>query len=262
MSNLREEIEILCQARLGRLPNLDDPQGYNDKIQWLKLYDQRLEQIQCVDKAGAREWVRERVGPHVLVPLTDAFPAVWKCTHNSGGVRTVRNEAEAKAAHEALKPRLAKRYGLGKGEWAYQFVTPAILKETLLSNATDYKFHCAQGEIRWVQVIWGRDGVKPRECILRPDWSPMGVQMDDKMQRDDSPPLPAQEARRELEAVARTLAQGWQYVRVDLYHSDGQVRFGELTFWPRAGCYQNGAADAVFGALMPIDLAQRREPLC
>jgi hypothetical protein len=260
--SLRAEIEALCQDRLGRLPNLDDPRGYNDKIQWLKLYDQRPEQIQCVDKAGAREWVRERIGPEVLVPLTSGYPAVWKCTHNSGGVRVVFDAAEAKAAHRALTERMAKPYGQGKGEWAYQFVKPAILKERMLSNPTDYKFHCAQGEIRWIQIIWGRNQAKPRECILRPDWTPLGVQMDDKMVRDGDPPMPAEDARRELEDVARRLAQGWQYVRVDLYHSDGGVRFGELTFWPRAGCYRNGDADAVFGDLMPLDLSARREPLC
>lgn len=39
----------------------------------------------------------------------------------------------------------------------------------------------------------------------------------------------------EMVYVARTLAKGWPFVRVDLYVHDGRVFFGEMTFHPAGG---------------------------
>ena len=52
-----------------RLPNLRTCPTYNDKIQWLKLFDQAPEIVSCTDKLGAREYVRKRIGQNFLVDL-------------------------------------------------------------------------------------------------------------------------------------------------------------------------------------------------
>lgn len=261
---LREVIERLCVKQLGRLPDLKRPKGYNDKIQWLKLHDQRRDQIIACDKWGVRDWVAERAGKDVLIPArlgvcSDFLPAYVKCTHDSGSARLARNGVELRAAQTFAESRLGKPYGVDKGEWAYEFVRARIMTEEALAANTDYKFHCVHGRVAWVQVIWDR-GVQTKEAIFSPDGAVTGLHMDEKMIHcPDQSQNPGGMAWRELTTLAESLARGWRYVRVDLYWT-GRPWFGELTFWPRAGCYRS-ADEPNFGEMLDIDLTERRQPV-
>lgn len=260
---MRDEIDSLCQRYLGRLPDLEAPKGYNDKIQWLKLHDQRKEQITACDKWA----VRQMVPPVLLIPAELGVSRQWplrvlKCTHDSGSVRMVKSEAEEQSALALFGPRLARQYGVGKGEWAYRHIAPQVMTEKALGrNVTDYKFHCVHGQVRWAQVIADRAN-KPRETILDPQGNVMALHMDEKMiHAPDAAAYPGPIAWRALRNVAEALARPWRYVRVDLYWHEGRVFFGELTFWPRAGCYRSND-EPVFGEMLDIDLTVRLDPVC
>lgn len=260
-------VEALCMQRLGRPPDLENPRGYNDIIQWLKLHDQRREQITACDKWAARDWVAERVGEPFLIDaklgLAPGFrPFMAKCTHDSGSARIVHSAVDVPAAKQKLEARLAKPYGIEKGEWAYQFVEPRIIAERLLPGpVVDYKFHCAHGEPRWVQVIADRHTGKPKETILAPDGSLLAMHMDHKMDHNPDPAAyPGAWAWRTLFALAKTLSADWRYARVDLYWSMNRAWFGELTFWPLSGCYLT-PYEPVFGEMLAIDLSEKLEPI-
>lgn len=264
---LRETIEALCIARLGRWPNLDQPQGYNDLIQWLKLYDQRPDHIVCCDKWAARDWVAERAGEDVLIPATldwppIRLPAVAKCTHDSGSARLISTDAELPRALEKLNARRARKYGVEKGEFAYALIAPRIIVEDILPDPiVDFKFHCSHGKIRWVQVIFDRASGHPHETILTPDGERTVFHMDDKMVSVPSADVyPGDEAWSRLCGLAVRLASGWRYVRVDLYWAWGRALFGEMTFWPRAGCY-NSKDEPLFGHMLQLDLTYKFPPL-
>lgn len=249
--SLTDTINNLCMRQLGRLPNLDNPIGYNDKIQWLKLNDQKPEQIRACDKLG----VRTIVPREYLIPLAQEgeYPQVVKCNHDSGGTRLARNEQERAEAINFLTPRLRQPYGIDKGEWAYQFIKPAeLFAERFVPWASvDYKMHCVHGRVAWIQVIWNRGRGTTTEAILTPDAKPTGLHMDEKMRSANHCPFtPDWQALTEL---AEKLSQPYRYVRVDLYYGDAQPWFGELTFWPRAGCYKS-ADESVFGYLLAIDM--------
>lgn len=251
-----EEINRLCLSRLGRLPNMDNPQGYNDKIQWLKLYDQRPEQITACDKWAVRETV-----PKVLrIPAKLGVSRAWserflKCTHDSGSAIAVNADGEEANALAILKPRLARKYGIGKGEWAYNHVPPQLMTEKRLAQNTDYKVHCVHGEPKWVQVIGGRP--HPWETIFDAQGNVLPLHMDEKMRHSPvASSYPGGIAWRALMNVARGLAKPWRYVRVDLYWSDDRVHFGELTFWPRSGCYRSPDEPA-FGEMLSIDMTEK-----
>ena len=258
---LRETVNQLCQKRLGRLPDLESPKGYNDKIQWLKLHDQRKEHITACDKWAVRQMVPEQHLIEARLGLApDLIPGFVKCTHDSGGTMKVESDLDSQRAHLALAPRLSQSYGVTKGEWAYQFVPPRLMTERLLElNITDYKFHCSEGEIRWVQVIHDRARAV-KETILQPSGRSSGLHMDQNMRHcPDAPVYPGGDAWTELTGLARKLAAPWKYVRVDLYWSQGQAWFGELTFWPLAGCYRT-KDEPVFGDLLVMGL-DKREPI-
>lgn len=259
---MRAVIDALCLKRIGRKPNLERPKGYNDKIQWLKLHDQRKEHITACDKWA----VRETVPSHNLIParlgvVYNFLPAVLKCTHDSGGTRACYTLHQMAEAREVLHSRLQRPYGVAKGEWAYQFVPPRLMTERLLEeNITDYKFHCVNGQVRWVQVISDR-AKGATETILSPEGRPTWRHLDHNMRHaPDAKVFPGDVAWSELTALAERLAQGWKYIRVDLYWSADRAWFGELTFWPLSGCYRT-KDEQYFGELLDFSLT-KREPLC
>lgn len=262
---LIETIDELCIERLGRKPDLENPQGYNDLIQWLKVHDQRKEQITACDKWAVRKIVRAKADcliPAQLGYSLKAMPCIMKCTHDCGSGRVVRKRGDFLDAHLSLRSALQRPYGVEKGEWAYALVKPRVITEKLLGKKMiDYKFHCSHGEIRWAQIIserWHEDG--PRETILAPDGAVLGLHMDQNMRHVPEGAYPGDEAWEKLTGLAEALAEGWRYVRVDLYWSRGKAWFGELTFWPLAGCYTT-PDEPVFGEMLGLDLSLKFEPI-
>ena len=83
----------------GKELNLQDPQTFSEKIQWLKLHDRNPEYTTMVDKYEVKKYVSERIGSEYIIPsygvwdhfddidfesLPESF--VLKCTHDSGGL--------------------------------------------------------------------------------------------------------------------------------------------------------------------------------
>lgn len=53
----------------GKLINFKNPKGYNEKLQWIKIYDRHPEHSKLVDKLAVREHIREVWGEEHLFPL-------------------------------------------------------------------------------------------------------------------------------------------------------------------------------------------------
>lgn len=259
---LIDTINALCLERLGREPDLENPKGFNDQIQWLKLYDQRKEQITACDKWAVRGMVpKENLVPARLGIAVKWLPCVMKCTHDCGSVQFVSKPADIGDVQKSLKESMARPYGAEKGEWAYSLVKPRVITEKLLKpKITDYKFHCSHGKIRWVQVISERWKESPRETILSPEGQILPLHMDQNMRHVPDGAYPGDEAWGKLTKLARRLAKPWRYVRVDLYWVHGKAWFGELTFWPLAGCYTTDD-EPEFGRMLELDLSVKLEPI-
>lgn len=81
----------------GRTLDLENPQTYNEKLQWLKLNERRPEYTMMVDKYKVREYIKHVLGEEYLIPLLGVWDSpdeidfnnlpnqfVLKCNHNSG----------------------------------------------------------------------------------------------------------------------------------------------------------------------------------
>lgn len=144
-----EYIKRMFKAKMGYLPDLEDPRTFNEKLQWLKLHDRNSEYTTMVDKYAAKKWVADRIGEQYIIPtlgvwehfddidfdgLPDQF--VLKCTHDSGGLVIVKDKSKLdKAAAKRKIERCLKRnyYWLGR-EWPYKDVSPRIIAEQYMSN--------------------------------------------------------------------------------------------------------------------------------
>ena len=55
-------LKQLYKLRLGSPLNLENPQTYNEKLQWLKLYDRKPEYTVLQDKYAVRDYVAKTIG--------------------------------------------------------------------------------------------------------------------------------------------------------------------------------------------------------
>jgi hypothetical protein len=271
MRPLERIIRDLCKRRLGREPDLENPVGYNDKIQWLKLHDQSEAHVRCCDKLGVRDYACETLGTseHLLTVheaadrferLTYRAPCMVKTNHDSGSVRAISNRSDWRKAGSVIAGALGRSYGVEKGEWAYARIKPmAFTEERLPDPVTEYKFHCCEGEARFAQIITGRASGKPIEAITDPSGKliPLRLFPDRRMLTGD-PPLP--NTWNDMIGIAEALAAPFRYVRVDLYSVGGRVFLSEMTFWPMTGCFLS-PDERIFGRMLDFDMSVKREPL-
>lgn len=255
---------------MGCFPDLVKCRDYNEKIQWLKLFDQDERTVLCSDKLGVREHVKERAGEKYMVrlyqacnkyeeidfdKLPDSF--VIKANHDSGTVVLVREKSQLDhvKTQRRIDAALRRVYGREKGEWAYALIQPKVLVEEFIDPASekppaDYKFHCVDGAVRVLQYIYDR-GFDTKEQMIKPDGNPAGYIFDHRFAPGDTFRKP--DCWDEMISVAEALAKGFKYVRVDMYLSaEGKIYAGEMTFWPMAGCY-HGEGQKRIGSLLDFD---------
>lgn len=92
-----EYLKRKFRSSMGRELDLENPRTFNEKLQWLKLYDRRPEYTVMVDKYRVRDYIKEKLGEEYLIPLIGVWDDpdeidfgrlpdkfVLKCNHNSG----------------------------------------------------------------------------------------------------------------------------------------------------------------------------------
>ncbi|MBO5868918.1 MAG: glycosyl transferase [Oscillospiraceae bacterium] len=250
-------IQLKFLMRLKRLPNLQNPKTFNEKLQWLKLHDRKPEYTTMVDKYEAKRYVAERIGEEYIIPtlgvwdsfdeidfdsLPDQF--VLKCTHDSGGLVICRDKSklDKAAARKKIEASLQVNYYWQGREWPYKNVKPRILAEAYMEDEneaqglTDYKFFCFNGEPRMIYVSQGlEDHATARISFYDLEGKPMPFRRSDYRPIDTEMVLPSNFA--EMTDTARTLAKlvDCPFLRVDLYSVKGQMFFSEITFSPCGG---------------------------
>lgn len=251
----RVYINVDYYLRMGIKLNLNNPQSFNEKIQWLKLYDRRQEYTMMVDKYNVRSYIADKIGEEYLIPLLgvwddpddidfDALPDqfVLKCTHDSGGLVVCRDKSklEIEDAKKKIKRSLKQNYYYNCREWPYKNIIPRIIAEKFMSDSIqlsgliDYKFFCCNGQPKMLYVSQGLENHSTASIsFLKLDWTFYPFRRSDYKPFKTLPPKP-QNYERMLE-LATDLAAGFPFLRVDLYEINGEIYFSELTFSPCGG---------------------------
>lgn len=259
----RKYLNMIFQAKMGATLDLAHPQTFNEKLQWLKLYDRKPEYTTMVDKFKVREYIAERLGEEYLIPLLgvwndpdeidfDALPNqfVLKCNHNSGlGMCICKDKAKldiAKVKAE-LRKGLKQDYYLTGREWPYKNVERKIIAEkymvddgeTRIRNGgkgelTDYKFFCFNGYVDCVMVCLERSSQEIKFYFFDRSWNLLRYNIRGKNAPIDFT-VPKPINIDEMFDIAEKLSQGLPFARVDLYSVSGKTYFGEITFFPDSG---------------------------
>lgn len=236
----------------GKTLDLENPQTFNEKIQWLKLYDSTPIKTQLADKYLVRDWVKERIGQKYLVPLLgvwdkfddidfDMLPAkfVLKANHGCGWNIIVREKStfDKSAARNKFNEWLNTNYAFVNGlELHYKDISPKIIAEPYLENGNndlyDYKIFCFNGEPLYVFVYSERQ--TSLKCnIYDLDWNLQPFRPHSNFGQ-----VPKPEMMETMISLAEKLSCGFLLVRVDFYILGNEsVKFSELTFTPASGGY-------------------------
>lgn len=249
----KKYIGFIYKNSIGKKLNLHDPQTFNEKLQWLKLYDRNPNYCGYVDKCEVKNYIANILGVEYVVPTIgvwdrfenidfDKLPAqfVLKCTHDSGSTIICHDKKtfDFKSAKKKLTKKIRSNLFWHGREWPYKNVRPRIIAEqymedTKTSELRDYKFFCFNGEVKCFKVDFDRF-VSHRANYY--DTNGKLLRFGEKV----CPP----DFKREIEMpinldlmleLAKKLSNGIPFVRVDFYEVNGKVYFGELTFYPASG---------------------------
>lgn len=248
-------LKLIFRRLVGYNLNLDDPKSYNEKLQWLKLYDKNPLYTTLVDKDLVKDYVAHLIGAEYIIPtygvwenpnqiewnkLPDEF--ILKTTQGGGceGVVICRNKEnfDKKKAINKLKKALKQDLYKKLLEWPYRNVQRKIIAEKLLAGEDgkaprDYKIYCFNG-VPKVMVI-----ATERFCVSHAyfDYFDMNGNHLPITQGDINNPVMPQIPQNfdEMKKIAAKLSQGIPQVRVDLYSVENKVYFGELTLFDSSG---------------------------
>lgn len=274
----REELTIWYQQITGEKLDLDYPKTFNQKIQWLKLYDSTPLKTRLADKYLVRDWVKEKVGEEYLIPLLgvwDSFDEidfnqlpnrfVLKTNHGCGWNLVVKdkssfNKDEAKIKFDRW---MNKNYAFSAGfELHYMNIPPKIVAEAYLENENDvlhdYKVFCFDGKAESILYV-SDHGRNLTRTFYDLEWNQLPFTYSDANAKQPcatlEEPLPKPHNLERLIELSEKLAQGFAMVRVDFYVlNDGTLKFGEMTFTSMSGiCSWNPPEqDRIYGELIKL----------
>lgn len=246
-------LQIVYFKHFRRFINFNNPKTFNEKIQWLKLNYRNEEYTKLVDKYRVKQYITKLIGEEYVIPtlgvwnnvddidfksLPEKF--VLKCNNDSGGIVICKNKKdfdEAKAK-SFLKERLKNNgYWYGR-EWPYKNVKPCIIAEKYMEDSIskdikDYKFFCFNGSMEFFDIdidrfiehranYYDRNGnfLPFGKTYCPPDYTKK-IEMPKNLDK--------------MIELAETISHNTVLSRIDFYEIDGQVYFGEITFYLGSG---------------------------
>ncbi len=244
-------IKTIWKRRMGYQLKLDNPQTFNEKLQWLKLYDHNPIYTKMVDKYEVKKYVANIIGEDHIIPtlavydnydeidfdiLPDQF--VLKCTHDSGGLVICKDKAnfDKKEAKRKLTKCLRHNFYWDGREWPYKNVKPRIIAERYMTDGDgelkDYKVFTFGGEPKIIQLDYNRFKGHMRN-LYNTKWERIDatIEFPTDKNRDFKKP----EVLDLLLSLSQRLSQGIPHLRTDFYIVDDKVYFGEMTFYHGSG---------------------------
>lgn len=268
-------LKLKFRLMMGEKLDLNNPKTFNQKLQWLKLYNRKPEYTTMVDKYAVKEYVANIIGVEHIIPTlgvwnsTDeidwnALPNqfVLKTTHGGGGCDVIICKDKARFDKEAAKEKLNKSLKSdiywNFREWPYKNVPKRIIAEKFMTNngkdLEDYKIHCFNGEPKFILVCSNRYGGGAMiDDFYTPEWELMDVRRPGHPKSEKASKAP--ELLQQMLELSRILSKEIPFLRTDFYIIDNKIYFGELTFFPASGMskYQPEEWDLHFGEMLKLN---------
>lgn len=248
-------LSFMFRSRMGYWMDWKNPKTFNEKLQWLKVYDRNPLYTKLVDKYEVRKYIAEKIGEEYLIPLLGVWDDVddidfeklpnqfvLKCTHDSGStiVCLDKTKFDIHDAKKALNNALNINYYYAGREWHYKNIKPRIIAENFISDIADselrdYKFYTLEGTPHALLLATNRQNQLAELNFDYFDMNFSHLKMTN-FWHPNNPSCPHKPKHfEEMKSLASILAKGIHQVRVDFYEANGKVYFGEMTFFDMAG---------------------------
>lgn len=235
------------RAGTGYDLNLESPQTFNEKLQWLKCYYRDPLMALCADKVQARTFVKDKLGEQYLVPVYGIYNRVeeinlgelpnqfvLKTNHASGQVIICKDKNKINWNYEfnKLKHWLNSNYYYESGEWVYKDIQPKIICEKLLGEeVNDYKFYCFSGKPEILLICFDRQyNLTMNYYDMNFNFLKLKQISDNNLKQVDIP-----KKFELMKSLAAELSASFPHVRIDFFMIEDQVYFSELTFFDSNG---------------------------
>ncbi len=248
-------LQLYFLKNMKRFVNFKSPKTFNEKIQWMKVYDRNPLYTKIADKYEVRDYVSNLLGEQYLIPVYGVYnrfdeidfsnlPSqfVIKCTHDSGSVVVCRDKLkfDINKAREKIEAGLKRNAYDYAREWQYKNIPPRIIIEKYLEQddgetIIDYKFFCFNGEPKFFYVSQGlEDHATARISFYDLDGKPM------PFRRTDYEPFEKDKLPIQMDKMIELSRQSSQsipspFLRVDFYEINGKIYFSEFTLHPCSG---------------------------
>jgi len=202
------------------------------------------------DKFLVRDYVEHKIGEKYLIKLLwsgvdpsdipfDGLPpkCIVKTNNGSGRNLIIQHAIHRQHVIEKLRMWLNENYHWVLREYQYYKIEPRIIIEEFLDDGRpdgpiDYRFWCFAGNPAMVQID---NSLHTIDLFYDIDWNLLQLR---HRERNTECGIPRPPNFAEMVSVASELSAEFDFVRVDLYNLNGGIKFGELTFTPRAGNIQ------------------------
>lgn len=244
-------LKIYFRMTVGQKLDLDNPQTFNQKLQWLKLYAHRPEYVTMADKYAVKEYVAVRIGDEYVVPCYGVWNSAeeidfaklpnqfaLKCTHNSGLGRCIckdKSKLDLNIVRKNIAKGLRQNYYKPGRDKQYRDITPRIIADKYLDDGTgaelrDFKWWCFDGEP--IYMYYTNKGDRIFENFYDMDFNPVPISHGfERLKPEIEKPMEF-DCMKEL---AAKLSVGIPFVRVDFFLVNHHVYFGEFTFFDWGG---------------------------
>lgn len=267
---------------MGYPLNLKNPITYNEKLQWLKLYDHNELYEKLVDKYEVKDYVKSIIGDEYIIPTYgvwdkfddidfDALPNefVLKCTHDSGGLVICKdkNQFDIKTAKEKIERCLKRNYFYLNREWPYKNVKARIIAERYLpfsdtNDLKDYKFFCFDGKVKALFVASDRnnESQETKFDFFDEKYNPLNI-VNGHPNSEVLPEKP--ESFEKMVELAERISCGLVHARIDFYEFNGRPLFGEVTLshWGGFKKFYPEKWDRIFGDWIQLPQISKKKKI-
>ncbi|PNK60504.1 ATP-grasp fold amidoligase family protein [Psychrobacter sp. FDAARGOS_221] len=260
--------KINYKENTGKTLNLDNPVYFNEKLWWLKINYRNPLMTQCSDKVKVRDYIKEIGLEHILTDIQGVYDSAEdvpfenlkgkyfiKCNHVSGTNAIYDSEYPEQFDKQKFitefNRALNNNYYYQSREWNYKNIKPKILVEKFIeteSKLLDYKIFCFHGKAKLIFVdmdVASEDGshnpnakrnIYDREFNLQ-DFTVHLPNFDTDLAKKP-------ENLEQMLQIAEKIAEPFIFCRVDLYNNNGEIKFGEITFYTGGATKQFSSEEA------------------
>lgn len=263
-------IRMMFRKNIGYWPDLNNPQSFNEKLQWLKLHNRKPEFTDWVDKIKVKKYVAGIIGDEYIIPTLQVWDNVddidiatlpnqfvLKCNHDSYSAVVCNDKStlDVRKTLAFMKKHLKNNFYWYGREWPYKNVEAKVFAEKYISDESnnglnDYKILCFNGVAKYIEVHKDRFGELHTQDLYDRDWHLTSITQGPTSKKLEPKP-------RHLEKMiefSETLSQNIPHLRVDWYIADDRLYFGEITFFDGSGFarFDNMEDDMMLGSLITL----------